>query len=101
MIIKTYTNYIKPDKTIEIDIEKEFENDNYLIQTLKRTSKFQNDKKLIQYENNLNNVLNLINQRIKLRNNPKTKLMHEENNEFLRQYKYLSKTFEKTNGKKY
>ena len=95
MIIKTYTNYIKPDKTIEIDIEKEFENDNYLIQTLKRTSKFQNDKKLIQYENNLNNVLNLINQRIKLRNNPKTKLMHEENNEFLRQYKYLSETFEK------
>ena len=95
MIIKTYTNYIKPDKTIEIHIEKEFENDNYLIQTLKRTSKFQNDKKLIQYENNLNNVLNLINQRIKLRNNPKTKLMHEENNEFLRQYKYLSETFEK------
>ena len=95
MIIKTYTNYIKPDKTIEIDIEKEFENDNYLIQTLKRTSKFQNDKKLIQYENNLNNVLSLINQRIKLRNNPKTKLMHEENNEFLRQYKYLSETFEK------
>ena len=95
MIIKTYTNYIKPDKTVEIDIEKEFENDNYLIQTLKRTSKFQNDKKLIQYENNLNNVLNLINQRIKLRNNPKTKLMHEENNEFLRQYKYLSETFEK------
>ena len=95
MIIKTYTNYIKPDKTIEIDIEKEFENDNYLILTLKRTSKFQNDKKLIQYENNLNNVLNLINQRIKLRNNPKTKLMHEENNEFLRQYKYLSETFEK------
>ena len=95
MIIKTYTNYIKPDKTIEIDIEKEFENDNYLIQTLKRTSKFQSDKKLIQYENNLNNVLNLINQRIKLRNNPKTKLMHEENNEFLRQYKYLSETFEK------
>ena len=56
MIIKTYTNYIRPDKTIEIDIEKEFENDNYLIQTLKRTSKFQNDKKLIQYENNLNKI---------------------------------------------
>ena len=94
MILKQYNNYIKPNKSTHINIEKEFENDNYLIQTLKRTTKFQNDEKLPKYENSLQDLLNHINKTIKFRNNPKIKIIHEENDEFLKPYKYLSETFE-------
>lgn len=95
MILKNYnSSQKKPKKTRELDIEKEFENDNYLIQTLKRTSKFKNDKKLSEYENNLQELLYYINRTILFNSNPKIKIIHDENEEFLKPYKYLSKTFE-------
>ena len=95
MILKNYnSSQKKPKKTRELDIEKEFENDNYLIQTLKRTSKFKNDKKLSEYENSLQELLYYINRTILFNSNPKIKIIHDENEEFLKPYKYLSKTFE-------
>ena len=95
MLLKTYNiNSIKPKKAIYIDIEKEFENDNYLIQTLKRTHKFQNDKKLSEYEKNLQDLLSHINNTILFNSNPEIKIIHDENEDFLKPYKYLSKTFE-------
>ena len=94
MILKHYNNNIKSNKSAHINIGKEFENDNYLIQTLKRTTKFQNDEKLPKYENSLQDLLSHINKTIKFRNNPKIKRIHEENDEFLKPYKYLSETFE-------
>ena len=95
MILKTYTNSItKQRKPLHLDIEKEFENDNYLIQTLKRTSKFKNDKKLSDYEKSLQDLLYYINDQILFNANPKIKRIHDENEEFLKPYKYLSKTFE-------
>ena len=95
MILKTYTNSItKQSKPLYIDIEKEFENDNYLIQTLKLTSKFQNSKKLSEYEKSLQDLLTYINNKILFNSNPKIKIIHDENEEFLKPYKYLSKTFE-------
>ena len=95
MIIKSYNNFIKSsNKPRNINIETEFETDNYLIQTLKRTIKFQNDKKLPKYEQSLQDLLLLIYQKIKFRNNPYLQLIHEENEDFLKQYKHLSNIFE-------
>ena len=94
MILKSY-NYIKQSKKPKnINIEKQFESDNYLIQTLKRTSKFQNDKKLSEYERGLHEALKNIYKSILFRNNPKLNMLYEENEEFLKNYKYLSEAFE-------
>ena len=95
MILKYYnTNKKLSNKPTYISIEKHFGTDNYLIQTLKRTSKFQNDKKLSEYENSLHDLIQYIYKTILFKNNPKIKILSEENEEFLKPYKYLSKTFE-------
>ena len=94
MTEKAFNNQMKSVKAKEKELEEQFQNDNYLIQTIKRTKKFQSEKKYAEYHNNLKDVLNLINTKIKLGNNPKTKLIHEENNEFLNEYKYFSNKFE-------
>ena len=94
MILKSYNNIKDSNKPKNINIEKQYEYDNYLIQTLKRTSKFQNDKKLSNYEKSLQNLLHHIYNTIIFRKNPKLKLIYEENEEFLKAYKYLSETFE-------
>ena len=65
-----------------------------MIQTLKRTSKFQNDKKLQEYERGLYESLKNIYKSILFRNNPKLNMLYEENEEFLKSYKYLSEAFE-------
>jgi hypothetical protein len=94
MIPKTFNNNIKLVKTKKKDLEEEFENDNYLIQTIKRTTKFQNDKKLNELLNDLDDILNHISITIGLSNAPKAKLMHDENNQFLKEYKFFSEKFE-------
>ena len=94
MIPKTFNNNIKLVKTKKKDLEEEFENDNYLIQTIKRTTKFQNDKKLNELLNDLDDILNHISITIGLSNEPKAKLMHDENNQFLKEYKFFSEKFE-------
>ena len=81
-------------KVLKKEVEEEFENDNYLTQTIKRTKKFQNEKKLMKHQNNLKNILDLIHKKIKFGNNPKKKLIHKENDEFLKEYKYFSDKFE-------
>ena len=94
MILKSYNNIKQSKKPKNINIEKQFESDNYLIQTLKRTSKFQNDKKLKEYERSLYESLKNIYKSILFRNNPKLNMLYEENEEFLKSYKYLSEAFE-------
>ena len=94
MILKSYNNIKQSKKPKNINIEKQFESDNYLIQTLKRTSKFQNDKKLSEYERGLYESLKNIYKSILFRNNPKLNMLYEENEEFLKSYKYLSEAFE-------
>jgi len=94
MIPKTFNNNIKLVKTKKKDLEEEFENDNYLIQTIKRTTKFQNDKKLNELLNDLDDILNHISITIGLSNEPKAKLLHDENNQFLKEYKFFSEKFE-------
>ena len=94
MIPKTFNNNIKLVKTKKKDLEEEFENDNYLIQTIKRTTKFQNDKKLNELLNDLDDILNHISITIGLSNAPKAKLLHDENNQFLKEYKFFSEKFE-------
>ena len=94
MILKSYNNIKQSKKPKNINIEKQFESDNYLIQTLKRTSKFQNDKKLQEYERGLYESLKNIYKSILFRNNPKLNMLYEENEEFLKSYKYLSEAFE-------
>ena len=94
MIPKTFNNNIKLVKTKKKDLEEEFENDNYLIQTIKRTTKFQNDKKLNELLNDLDDILNHISITIGLSNDPKAKLVHDENNQFLKEYKFFSEKFE-------
>ena len=94
MILKSYNNIKQSKKPKNINIEKQFESDNYLVQTLKRTSKFQNDKKLQEYERGLYESLKNIYKSILFRNNPKLNMLYEENEEFLKSYKYLSEAFE-------
>ena len=94
MIIKNFNSCIKYVKPTKKELEKEFQNDNYLIHTIKRTTKIQRDKKLIEVQEKLNDIMDIIHKEIKLTNNPKTKLIHEKNNEFSKKYKYLSNKFE-------
>ena len=58
-------------KVLKKEVEEEFENDNYLTQTIKRTKKFHNEKKLMKHQNNLKNILDLIHKKIKFGNNQK------------------------------
>ena len=42
---KAFNNQMKSVKAKEKELEEQFQNDNYLIQTIKRTKKFQSEKK--------------------------------------------------------
>ena len=95
MILKYYNNNKKlSNKPKYVSISKEFGTDNYLIQTFKRTLKFQNDKKLSEYENSLQELIQFISKTILFKKMPKIKVLSEENEEFLKHYKFLSKKFE-------
>ena len=93
VIMKTYKE-IKKYK--QIDVNKEYEDDNYLIQTLKRTSKCKHDKKILDYQNNIKDLLSYIYKEIQLENDPKVKVIKDENDDFHKKYKSISNNFQKS-----
>ena len=94
VIMKTYKEIKNEYK--QIDIEKEYENDNYLIQTLKRTAKSKLNKDIIEYENNIKKLLQHIYHQIQLQGDPKVKTVKNENDIFQRDYKSISDNFQKS-----
>ena len=94
VIMKTYKE-IK-NKTTKINFEKEYEDDNYLIQTLKRTIKCKTDKKILDFEENIKNLLSYIYKKIQLQEDPNIKKIKLENDDFQKEYHSISENFQKT-----
>ena len=94
VIMKSYKTIKNEYK--QINIKKEYENDNYLIQTLKRTSKCKHDKKILDYENNIKDLLSYIYKEIQLQNDPKVKKIKDENDDFHKKYNSISNNFQKS-----
>ena len=76
-------------KNLKINIEKKYEDDNYLTQTLKRTTKAKYDKKMLYHQYNLKKLLSYIYKKIQLENDPEIKIIKEENDDFKKDYKYF------------
>ena len=66
-------NKILSKKKKDINLEKLFENDNYLVQTLKRTKRVLLENPAEHLETNLDNALQTINKNITLLNDPEIK----------------------------
>ena len=81
-----------------INLEKLFENDNYLIQTLKRTKRVLLENPAEDLELNLNSALNIINKNITLFKDPEINEYHTENNLFKKYYSDSLKASENTNS---
>ena len=58
MTEKAFNNQMKSVKAKEKELEEQFQNDNYLIQTIKRTKKYQSEKKYAEYLHLYNSLLN-------------------------------------------
>lgn len=84
------------NKHKHLKLEKEFEDDNYLVQTLKRTSKIKYDAKIVEDQNNLKSLLSEIYNRIRLENDPLIKVIKTENDDFQKDYRCLSENFQKS-----
>ena len=78
------------------DIEKEYKDNNYLYQTLKRTSKMKHNKKILAYQYDLKKLLSIMCKKLLFLNNPKVKIIREENDEFKKDYKSMSESFQKS-----
>ena len=94
VLMKTYKEIKKEYK--QINVEKQYENDNYLIQTLKRTTKSKYNKDIIDYQNNIKKLLTHIYNKIQLLNDPKVKKVKEENDIFQKEYKSILDNFQKS-----
>ena len=94
VIMKSYKEIKNEYK--QINVEKEYENDNYLIQTLKRTAKCKNDKKILSFQNNIKKLLSLIYRKIQLQNDPDIKPIKQENDHFYKDYHSISENFQKS-----
>ena len=79
-----------------IDIEKEYKDNNYLYQTLKRTSKMKHNHKIKAYQYDLKNLLSIMYKKLLFLDNPKVKIIREENDEFRKDYKSMSESFQKS-----
>ena len=77
-----------------VNLEKLFENDNYLVQTLKRTKRVLQEKPAEDLEINLDNALKTIYENITLLGDPEIKEINSENNVFKRNYTNFLKTSE-------
>lgn len=73
-------------KNKNINLEHVFENDNYLIQTLKRTKRVLYENPAEDLEKNLDNALQTINKNITLFKDPEIKEYHSENSLFKKKY---------------
>lgn len=94
VLMKTYKDIKKEYK--QINVEREYENDNYLIQTLKRTTKSKYNKEIVDYQNNIKKLLTHIYNEIQLLNDPKVKKVKEENDIFQKEYKSILDNFQKS-----
>ena len=90
-------NKILSKKKKDINLEKLFENDNYLVQTLKRTKRVLLENPAEHLETNLDNALQTINKNITLLNDPEIKEYNSENNLFKKNYTDFLKTSENSN----
>ena len=84
------------NKHKHLKLEKEYEDDNYLVQILKRTSKIKYDKKIIEDQNNLKSLLSEIYKKIRLENDPLIRIIKTENDDFQKDYRCLSENFQKS-----
>ena len=80
----------------KINLEKIYQNDNYLIQTLKRTKRITNENPISEVENNLEKLLKKIYKETKFLKDPKIEEINTENNKFKSDYNILLKHFQNT-----
>ena len=76
-----------------------YEDDNYLIQIIRKTKKNLSDRKTIVYKVNLKKLLDKIYEEIRFQNDPVIKKIKQENDNFTTEYKPLSEQFQKTCNK--
>ena len=79
-----------------IDIEKEYKDNNYLYQTLKRTTKMMHSNKILKYQYDLKHLLSIMYKKLLFLDNPKVKIIREENDDFKKDYKSMSESFQKS-----
>lgn len=91
-------NKIISKRNQNVNIEKLFENDNYLIQTLKRTKRILLENPAEELETKLDNALQNINKNITLLNDPEINEYNTENNLFKKNYTAFLKTSENSNS---
>jgi hypothetical protein len=78
----------------KLNLEKRYQNDNYLIQTLKRTKRVTNENPVDKFEQNLQSLLNKIYKEIQLLNDPIIKQINKENHIFQSDYNLLLERFQ-------
>ena len=88
-------------KKKENNLEKIFENDNYLIQTLKRTKRVLAENPAEELELNLYKALRIINKNITLLNDPEINVLNTENNDFKKNYTSFLKASENSNAQSF
>ena len=86
-------------KRAHLNLEKIYQNDNYLIQTLKRTKRVTIENPVIKFENNLEKLLKKIYKEIKLLKDPIINEINSENNAFKSNYTYLLNNFQNNTSK--
>ena len=94
--LKEFNRLISKRK--DVNLEKLFENDNYLVQTLKRTKRVLFENPAEDLESNLTEALDIINKNITLFKDPEIKEYHTENNIFKKYYTDSLKDSEKSNS---
>lgn len=77
-----------------LNLEKIYQNDNYLIQTLKRTKRVTIENPVDIFEHNLQRLLKKIYKEIKFLNDPIIKEINNENNNFQSDYNRLLEKFQ-------
>ena len=95
--LKEFNKIISKRKK-DVNLEKLFENDNYLVQTLKRTKRVLQEKPAEELEINLDNALKTIYENITLLGDPEIKEINSENNVFKKNYINFLKTSENSNS---
>ena len=78
----------------KLNLEKIYQNDNYLIQTLKRTKRVTMEKPVDKFEQKVQNLLDKIYKEIQLLNEPLIKEMNIQNNIFQSDYGLLLEKFQ-------
>ncbi len=92
--LKEFNKIISKRKK-DVNLEKLFENDNYLVQTLKRTKRVLQEKPAEELEINLDNALKTIYENITLLGDPEIKEINSENNVFKKKLYQFSENFRK------